>query len=64
LPLHTIGTPSKLTTEIVYGTIDTIHTEIQTKLRTYAASDELISINVVPCHNGNGYMGIITREDQ
>jgi len=64
LPLHTIGTPSKLTTEIVYGEIDSIHTVIQAKLRTYAASDEIIAINVVACHNGTGYMGIITREDQ
>ena len=63
MPLHTIGTPAKLTTEVVYGEIDTIHTQIQTKLRSYASSDEIIAINVVACHNGS-YMGIITREDQ
>ena len=61
---HEIDTPSKLTTEIVYGSVDDIHTVIQTKLRTYASGDEIISINVVACHNGTGYMGIITREDQ
>ena len=52
-----------MTTEVVYGEVDTIHTVIQTKLRSYAASDELVAINVVALHNG-GYMGVITREDQ
>jgi hypothetical protein len=61
---HTISDPAKLTTLVVYGSQLTIHSQIQTALRTLAAGDKVIDVSVVRKSVGNNYMAIITYEDQ
>ena len=59
-----INNPAKLTTLVVYGSQLTIHSSIQTALRTLAVGDAIIDISVVRKSVGNNYMAIITYEDQ
>lgn len=61
---HTISDPAKLTTLVVYGSQLTVHSQIQTALRTLAAGDKVIDVSVVRKSVGNNYMAIITYEDQ
>jgi len=61
---HTITDPAKLTTTVVFGTQDTIHTQLQTALRALAASDKIVDISISRKSVGNNFIGIITYEDQ
>tara|TARA_R110002020_G_C15995925_1_gene749776 strand:- start:395 stop:586 length:192 start_codon:yes stop_codon:yes gene_type:complete len=61
---HTISAPAKLTTLVVYGTHLTIHSQIQTALRTLAAGDDVIDISIIRKNVGNNYMAVISYEDQ
>lgn len=61
---HTIVDPAKLTTKVLYGSQLNLHSGIETFLRTLAAGDKIISIDIVRKSVGNNYMAIITYEDQ
>ena len=62
---HTIVNPAKLTTVMVSGNNNTIHTEIQTALRGgLVADDKIIDISIVRKSVGNNCFAIITFEDQ
>jgi hypothetical protein len=54
--------PANLSTKVVYGTHLTIHSELQTALRTLSANDEIHGINIVRKSVGNHYMAIISYE--
>jgi hypothetical protein len=54
---------SNIKTKVVYGTHLTIHTELQTALRTLGAQDEIFSINIVRKSVGNQFMAVISYED-
>lgn len=57
-----VMTPANLATKVVYGTHLTIHSELQTALRTLAANDEIFDISIVRKSVGNHYMAIISYE--
>ena len=55
--------PANLSTKVVYGTHLTIHSQLQTALRTLAQNDEIFDISIVRKSVGNQYMAIISYED-
>ena len=61
---HTITDKTKLTTTVVYGNNNTIHTQIQTALRALANGDKIIDISIVRKSVGNNCFAVITYEDQ
>ena len=61
---HTISNNTKLTTTVVYGNNNTIHTQIQTALRALASGDKIIDISIVRKSVGNNCFAVITYEDQ
>ena len=58
-----VNDPATLTTKVVYGTHLTIHSQLQTALRTLGAGDEIFDISIVRKAVGNQYMAIISYED-
>ncbi len=58
-----IQIPGNLTTKVVYGTHLTIHSQLQTALRTLGPGDEIFDISIVRKSVGNQYMAIISYED-
>jgi len=58
-----IMTPANIKTIVVYGTHLTIHSELQTALRTLGAQDEIFSINIVRKSVGNNFMAVVSYED-
>lgn len=58
-----IQNASNIKTIVVYGTHLTIHSELQTALRTLGANDEIFSINIVRKSVGNQFMAVVSYED-
>jgi len=61
---HTITDKDKLTSTTVFGNNLTIHTQIQTALRTLANGDKIIDISITRKSVGNNCFAVITYEDQ
>ena len=60
---HTSTDPSKLTSLAVSGTINTIHSNLQAALRSLAAGDKIISVDMVKSSSGK-IIAYVTFEDQ
>ncbi len=59
----TIGNPATLTTKVCYGTQLTIHSQLQSTLRTLGAGDTIMDISIVKMAVGNNFMAVISYED-
>jgi hypothetical protein len=58
-----VNNPANLATKVCYGTQLTIHTQLQTTLRTLGAADEIFDISIVRLASGNRFMAVISYED-
>lgn len=61
---HTIVDPSKLTVTSVVTNLATMHSDVQTSLRTLVAGDKLIEITYTRNLNSNDVVVNIIWEDQ
>ena len=60
---HTIADPTKMTVHEIKTTMESANTDLQTFLRTLAASDDVVSINYMH-KNSNRIVINVTYEDQ
>jgi|TARA_R110002020_G_scaffold19489_5_gene67310 hypothetical protein len=61
---HTIADPSKMTVHEIKTTSEAANADLQTFLRTLAASDDVVSINYMRNKNSNRIVINVTYEDQ
>ena len=61
---HTIADPTKMTVHEINTTMESANTDLQTFLRTLAASDDVVSINYMQNKNSNRIVINVTYEDQ
>ena len=61
---HTIADPAKMTVHEIKTTMESANTDLQTFLRTLAASDDVVSINYMQNKNSNRIVINVTYEDQ
>ena len=58
-----IANPATLSTKVCYGTQLTIHSQLQSTLRTLGAADVLIDISIAKMAVGNNFIAVITYDD-
>ena len=61
---HTIADPTKMTVHEIKTTMESANTDLQTFLRTLAASDDVVSINYMQNKNSKRIVINVTSEDQ
>ena len=61
---HTTADPTKMTVHEIKTTMESANTDLQTFLRTLAASDDVVSINYMQNKNSNRIVINVTYEDQ
>ena len=61
---HTIADPTKMTVHEIKTTMESANADLQTFLRTLAASDDVVSINYMQNKNSNRIVINVTYEDQ